>query len=241
VELGKLENRLSSLRDLREPLAARFNAALNRDPDAGLPWPDTVLSEVAINEPRLFQQLANHPDLLALESTTKQWQKAMALAQKDKAPDVTLGVSYIDIGNAPFGASPPDDGRDAVTAVFSLNIPIQRKRISAKVKEARLQQWAAVREKKGQSNRLIAQLKSALFRLRDADRKIDLYRDTLIPKAEESLKVTEAAFRSSQGSFLDLIDAQRIYLEFQLAYERARADYGQSVARIEWLAGDMSH
>ena len=174
VELGKLENRLSTLRDLREPLAARLNAALNRALDADLPWPETVVSEsLSIDEVQLFQQLATHPDLLALGSMAKQWQKATALAQKDRTPDMTLGVGFIDIGNAPFGANPPDNGKDAVAAMFSFNIPIQRRRISAKVKEAKLQQLAAVSEKKSQSNQLSAQLKSALYQLRDAERKID--------------------------------------------------------------------
>jgi outer membrane protein TolC len=80
-------------------------------------------------------------------------------------------------------------------------------------------------------------LKLASYRFRDAKRKIDLYGDALLPKARESLKVTESDFRTATGNFTDLIDAQRILLEFALAYERALADCAQNLARLEMLVG----
>ncbi len=48
----------------------------------------------------------------------------------------------------------------------------------------------------------------ALYKMRDAQRKIALYKNVLIVKARESVEVTESAYLSSKGSFLDLIDAQ---------------------------------
>ena len=59
----------------------------------------------------------------------------------------------------------------------------------------------------------------------------------LLPKAKESLKVTESDFRGARGSFTDLIDAQRILLEFALSYERALADRSQSLAKLEMIVG----
>ena len=76
-----------------------------------------------------------------------------------------------------------------------------------------------------------------LYQFRNAERKIDLYRDTLLPKATESLKVTESGFRSANSSFTDLVDAQRILLEFALSYERALANRSQSLAKLEMLVG----
>lgn len=77
----------------------------------------------------------------------------------------------------------------------------------------------------------------ASYRFRDAERKIDLYGDALLPKARESLKVTESGYLATTESFTDLIDAQRIFLEFALAYERALADHAQSLAKLKMLVG----
>ncbi len=77
----------------------------------------------------------------------------------------------------------------------------------------------------------------ALYRYNDARRKIDLFRDTLTPEAEQSLNITEEAYRSGEVDFLNLIDAQRLLLEFQLSAERALTNREQSLAEIEMLVG----
>jgi outer membrane protein TolC len=76
-----------------------------------------------------------------------------------------------------------------------------------------------------------------LFKLRDAERKIDLYGQTLMPKAIQSMTATEAAFRLGTATFLDVVDAQRILLEFHLSHERALVDFAQSLAKLEMLVG----
>ena len=82
-----------------------------------------------------------------------------------------------------------------------------------------------------------AELKLVFYQFRDAERKINLYRDTLVPKATESVKATETSFKAGKGTFLDLIDSQRILLEFGLAYERALASRMQRLGELEMLVG----
>jgi cobalt-zinc-cadmium efflux system outer membrane protein len=55
VELGKLEDRLRTLKDLREPIVARLNAALNRPTSAPLAWPRRAKEEeVAFTQDELL-------------------------------------------------------------------------------------------------------------------------------------------------------------------------------------------
>ena len=77
----------------------------------------------------------------------------------------------------------------------------------------------------------------ALFDYRDAERKLRLYRDSLVPKAEQSLKATSAAYEAGAGDFLDVLDAERVLLEFHLSRERALADRVRSFAELEMLTG----
>jgi outer membrane protein TolC len=77
----------------------------------------------------------------------------------------------------------------------------------------------------------------ALFHFHSAERKIDLYGDSLVPKAEQSVAASQRAFSAGQADFFDLIEAQRTLLEFQLSYERALADRAQRLAEIEMLIG----
>lgn len=238
VELGKLEDRLRSLKDLRGPVAARLNAALNRPVNAPLPWPEEIREDDvdAVDEQLLDWLHATSPELAALEHEIGRESHGIALARKDFYPDVTLGLDYIATGSARMsGVS--DSGKDPIVAMVSVNLPIWRDRYRAGEREARARHRAAQRVRAERENALGSELKMVLYGFRDAERKIDLYRDTLVPKAHQSLRATETAFRAGTAGFLDLVDAERILLEFELSYERALADRAQRLAELNMLVG----
>jgi len=242
VELGKLEDRLIHLQELRSPVAARLNATLNRDITEELTVPaDLEPSAIPIEEDSLLDRLVDdNPRLLALSRELDQYRAASRLAEKQYAPDFALGVNYIDMGRYSSVPAGVDNGRDAVSVMLSINIPLWVKKYSAGVREAQLKRQAALNQKTDLANQLKVELKMSIFKLQDAGRKLDLYGQGLIPKAQQSLKVTEQSYRSASASFLDLIDAQRTLLEFQLAYQRALVDHEQALASIELLvSGDI--
>ncbi len=237
VEIGKLEDRYQTLRDLRQPIVARLNAALNRPVEADIPWPSEIIVEDVnmVDEELLGQLVAANPELGALDFEISRNRRAIELAKKDYYPDFNFGLNFVDTDTS--ADSQPDNGKDPVIAMISLNLPLWRDKYDAGVREARARYYAARQDKKEKTNSLSSQLKMASYRFRDAERKIDLYGDALLPKARESLKVTESGYLATTESFTDLIDAQRIFLEFALAYERALADKGQSLAKLEMLVG----
>ena len=96
---------------------------------------------------------------------------------------------------------------------------------------------AALSERRDRENSLIVDLKMELYNFRDAERKIDLYRDTLVPKAKQSFTVIQKAFTAGKTDFLDVVDAERTLLEFELSYQRARANRAQRLAKLEELIG----
>lgn len=239
VELGKLENRLRSLEDLAGPIVARLNAALNRPAGAPIPWPRSIeTSVVSVTDEQLLGLLAEHnPELKGLDFDIASRQYRIKLAAKDYFPDVALGGNYIDTGNSAGPMSPSDDGKDAVIAMVSVNLPIWWNKLAAGVREARHRHLEAVHRKADRANVLSADVKLASYRFRDAERKIDLFGNALLPKARQSIEATEASYRAGKGTFLDLIDAERVFLEFQLAHERALANRMQRLAELEMLIG----
>ncbi len=239
VELGKLEDRLRSLQAMREPIVARLNAALNRPARAPLGWPGKIHQRaVNVTDGQLLVWLGeSNPELRSFDSQIARNQYEIDLARKEYFPDVTFGVNYIDTASSTGGRHPSDDGQDAVIAMASVNLPIWWDKIQAGVNEARYRKLQAVYGKAERANMLRARLKLVLYKFRDAERKMNLYGKTLLPKARESIKATETSFRTGRGGFLDLIDAERILLEFQLANERALANRAQRLAELEMLIG----
>jgi len=239
VELGKLDDRLNTLTDLRKPFASQLNAALARPLDLEIPWPETIAEELlADSDSVILSRLPEaNPQLTGLEHEIRKQRHAIDLAKKAYYPDITLGVDYIDTAGARMGGV-ARSGRDPVVGMVSINLPIWRGKYAARVREAKARHRAASQTRLEWANNLASRIRMVLYRLHNAERKINLYRNTLLPKARQSLKVTESSFRAGKAGFFELVDAQKALLDFQLSQERALTDHAQRIAELEMLVGN---
>lgn len=237
VELGRLEDRLNSLNDMRWPLAAKLNALLNRPADAVLPISATLPYQTVGSEAdTLVQNLySTSPELMELEAKIEQGNNQLKLAQRSRLPDFTLGLMYIDTGNAATAVS--DSGKDPIIGTVGINLPIWFGKNRARIEAAAYQRSAAQLALENRTHTLQADIQQTLFMLRDADRKINLYKESLIPKASQSLEVNRQGYEAGKMEFINLIDAERMLLEFELAYERALADHLIARAQLSQLTG----
>lgn len=231
VELGRLEDQLRSLRQQRRPATARLNAALGRAATDSVAVPDSLpIAASNLDEERLKARLlAANPMLHIRQAQVQAQSLGVELAGKQFYPDLTVSLDYIHIGER--GANP-------LMAMATLNLPLWRSSYEAGERAAKLRHQAAVQGVADEENRLIAELELALYNWRDAQSRRALYRDSLLPKAEQVLGVTQRAFAADRSDFLAVIDAQRTLLEFQLAHERARTDQARYEAEIEKLVGE---
>ncbi len=238
VELGQLEDRLHTLRDLRAPLTAQLNAALNRALEAPVPWPrEVAVRRVEIDDEALVQQvIATNPELAELDAQIRASAHGIDLARKAFYPDLTLGVDYVETRDAPL-AGVADSGKDPVMVMGSINLPLWLGKNRAGLREAEARLSSANKSRENRENGLLADLKMAIYRFREAERKISLFGDTLTPLAKNSLDVSEQAYQAGGADFLQLIDAQRLLLDVQLSYQRAIADREQRLAQIEMIVG----
>ena len=236
VELGKLDDKLRTLEALRIPASVRLSAALNRKSDTVLPWPQSVEKTPAVFTDEETQQWLkdSSPELRQMDAMIRKETDAAALAHKERYPDVMFGFDYTQTGEARMGGV-SDSGKDPLMVSVSINLPIWFGKLKAGEQQAAYRRAAAEDQRAETQNSLKADLQMALYNFRDAERKINLYSDTLVPKAQQSLEVTRESFEASSVSFTSLIDAQRTLLEFQLSAGRARADREIRLAEIEML------
>lgn len=236
VEQGKLADRLRTLQKLRAPVMARLNAALNRTAGEELPWPEDIpvpASDLS-DEQLLTWAVETNPEVQAMTREIDARRQAIDLARKDYYPDVMVGVEYDVMVDA---AGMSDDGKNPIGVMVGLSIPIWWQKYAAGVREAQWRHSRAVLEKTALLNNLSADVETAVFEFQDAGRKINLYRDTLVPKAEQALQATQIAYSAGKADFQDYLDAQRVLLEFQLSHERSRTNRAQRMAELEMLVG----
>ncbi|RNC80995.1 MAG: TolC family protein [Phycisphaera sp.] len=239
VELGQVEDRVTQLEAMRLPYVAELNAALNRPMDTDVPRAVRIEGRVASVDAAQLSEIARrrNPALLALDEEIEQQRYLGAAARKDGLPDLTVGLDYVFTGDA-VNPTTPGSGDDPILLRFGINVPLWREKYDAGVREATARRLAVAHERADRANRLAAGIQRAWFEHTDANRRVGLYENTLIPKAEESLRASLAGFRAGDASFLDLLDTERTLLEFAVAAQRARADRGKALARLKTLVGE---
>lgn len=119
----------------------------------------------------------------------------------------------------------------------SISIPLWFSKQAAAVRAARLKEDAAEAGLEHTANQMKAELAKTLYRLSEAERKIALYQTVLIPKGIESLKSSEKAYIGGTIEFINLIDARRRLLEFQLALETSLVSFEKTKAELAALMG----
>lgn len=238
MELGKLEERAAELRDLEEAVAAKLGAVLNYPAKFRLPRPKSFdLSGAEFSDREALEAFAGkNPTLGALDAQLVAAEKEESLARKAFWPEVSLGVDYIETGRSRFPGV-AGTGRDPAAVTAAASLPLWRGKNRAGVREAQARRESAKLKREETKNRLLTELRLVLYKLRNAERKIGLFGGTLLPLAQNSLGVTEQAYRSGRSDFMQLIEAQRMLLEVRLSYQRAVADREQRLAEVEMLVG----
>lgn len=240
IELRTLEDDLARLNQRQRPLVTRLLALVGADLRTAVSLPE-ALPEIAPLPPdsELRAALQQHnPQLTALSDLAKSARVEVARARTRYRPDFRVGLAYTVTGSANTPGV-PGSGKDAVVPQFGFSVPIWWGAYGAGVEAAIASQRAADEGVRGQRLALEAELEDALFGLRDAQRRRILYRDDILPKARETLESTTASYRSGRATLIDLIDAQRTLLEFDLAIERSLADAFIGAARVRALVGGI--
>lgn len=242
VEIGRLEDRLATLNDARKPRVERLRALLNLARGTDIPWPEALPERtLSLDDVAVAARIGGTSPVLAEhDRQVAAGERGVELAEQGYFPDLTVGFDYIQTDRARFPGV-RGSGDDAAVLMFGINLPIWIGRTRAAVLEAEARLRAAELERRAAENALDASVTQALFDYRDAERKLRLFRDSLIPKAEQSLRAAGTAFESGDGAFLDVLDAERVLLEFHLAHEKALADRVRSLAALEMHVGvDLS-
>jgi outer membrane protein TolC len=233
IEVARLQNDLITFERQRSPVVARLNAVLNRPAEAPLPWPrEESAQPAAVDRQALIAALKErNPDLQAMSFDIERLRREVDLAKRSFYPDIGLGVEWMRMN---MGDMPDEDD---VMVGLELNLPIWRRSYRAGELQARAMARRAQYERKDLENNLVARTERVLYEFENSGRQVRLYEQELVPKAQELIGASEAAYMAGTTDFLRLIDAQQTLLQFQLARERSRADQQQKRAELEMLVG----
>jgi len=225
MERDKIRNDLVNLEDSRRPMIARLRSALGLGADESLPAIQARLGEepAALTEEGLLEQaFVRNPRLREMRAEVEQAGALFQLARRSTVPDLAFGVG------ANLMANPVP-----IMPSAGITLPIWRDKIAAEIAAGRAGVDARRASLSAEMLDLTVRFAEATFFWREADRNVRLYSERLLPKAKAALESAQAGYVGGLSGFLDLLEAERTLLDFQLAHATAR---GQRVIVLSQIS-----
>lgn len=226
TELNGFQRELATARQVFATLLGRpdlkdaaLAGALAEGPDAGLTGADGD------------GWMARHPSAVAAQANLDRAGLSYRRSRLEPYPDVKLGVS-----GGRIGAS----DQSIVQLGFSLPLPLID-RGKGKQQEARANVNVAEAELYGVQQQLQREWANAQKRYRTAAEQVARYREKILPKADEALRLVQTGFEQGKFNFIDLVDTQRTTAEARLAYQQKLLELNVAQAELEALLRPQSN
>lgn len=237
VALSKLTDNLITMEDQRETFNAKLNTLLNRSPQESFGnHIATQVRNIPLKLKRLYE-ISNieRQEIRQMQSKVERARLMIELAQEMNRPDPTLGASYFQERSGLLVGA--DSERDTFQPSPRMNIRPwfgQRESFIAEMQKRRLELTDKL---ENTINQTLFEVKRAHFSLGTAYRESELFRTTLIPEAKQSLEVADTDYLGARIDFLDYLDAQRTWLDFNLSHYKAQSEFGKTLAELERVTG----
>lgn len=238
IELGELDANLATLEQQEGVARSMLNQLMDRPVDAPLPTPPQgALDSLSFELAALTEQaMAMNPKLLQLAATIDAHHERAQLAKLHRIPDLNVSFSYNLVDDD--GLSMIANGDDQWWVGFGINLPIWQERLDAAEREARLNALRTASQLAQQRNVIAFQLQEALLAAQTAERRATLFRDNIVPQAEQTLDSSMSGYRTGSIDALTVTDNRRRLLEFQLMFHDSVAQLNRALADLKQLTGD---
>ena len=108
-------------------------------------------------------------------------------------------------------------------------------RSKGKKQEAQANARIAEADQMAVEQRLLRDWGTASQRFRTAVEQVASYRERILPKANEALRLVQTGFEQGKFGFIDLLDTQRTTAEVRLAYQQKLLELNVAQAELEAL------
>src|SRR3989338_3208291 len=200
AEFAQLANKLFSLGEEKSAVQVKINALLNREVNA-------ALADVADIEPSGFtyglddlyiMTLQKKPELAMFNYAIERSDADYALAKKSLLPDLTSMLTLRDPRMWPFGA---------YDLLMAINVPIWAwAKQKYAVKEAFANLEAAKAGYAAMKNSALSEIKDLYVKTQNIKRTSELYKTTILPLADQTLKTSLAGYQADKVEFLMVLD-----------------------------------
>ena len=220
IEQSSLEqDRIRLEGELRRARQA-LNSLLGLPPEAEVPLqagedPFALEAEDVAASELVERAVKSRPDLKQLAALYEEAEEVLRLEIAKQWPEMSIGTAIAFV--LPIFSR---FNRPAITAALA-----RRERVGRELR-------AAVHE-------LRAEIYNAVTVLKNATREVQMFEKTLIPQVQESLQLTNDAFRVREVTLVEILTAQRQSLDSQQNYLEARIRRAQAKLMLDTIGGQV--
>ena len=199
--------------------------------------------EVALNDvPFQVDQLqglamAARPELQGRLAAVARDEVNVALAHKRSMPNITLGLTYMNMEKTNSVTPATAAGMPNVGLFVGFNVPLDRTKYRAGVSEAQERALADLKLYEAQLDETLGELRDLFAQVQTQRETLGLLRDQVLPRTKNTLELAGTDYAAGNVDFPTMIAAQREVLMVRIQIAQAEAELGKALASLERAVG----
>jgi outer membrane protein TolC len=238
LQVDALDDRLIGLAQQKALVQADL-AALIQDPGRRDVEPTEKINLVPVPEnlDALFVAAGEcSPRLRELRWAVARDRQKQQLAGLNRYPDFTLGAGWQTMTESD-AISPVANGRDNVSLMVGVTLPVWRERINASIREASAEVSASNRDYGAARDDTFRQIRRLSEQVYAAEEQLRLYHERVLPRAKQALHLASADYRGRLVDFGEVADGFTEVLMFELQVARAETTLAGTIAQLHRAVG----
>lgn len=175
--------------------------------------------------------LENRPDRKRAQAVEAQGEAAIALAKRNRVPDMSLHLQYQQAGIGQSAVQPP-----TLALGVQLPLPVFYQQ-QGEVGRAEADRDAATIERRRLEATVSADIESAYNAFVTARSIVSRYENALLDRARRALDITRIQFDAGSATLMDLLDAQRAWVSINSDYNGELVNYWTAIFSLEQAVG----
>jgi outer membrane protein TolC len=239
VLISELDREAANIQQAIASARASLVRQLHVSPETDLrTLPELPRVSVPLEVDRLYQlAVAIRPELQGRLAAVARDEKAVELARKNFYPNITLGLTYMDMEKKNAVTPQTASGTPNVGLFVGFNLPVYRHKYRAAVCEAEERATADAKLYEAQRDETFGEVKDFMVQAKVQQDVIRLLRDSILPRTSATLELARSDYAKSNVDVATVFSALREVLQVKLQIVQVEGELGKALASLERAVG----
>jgi outer membrane protein TolC len=180
---------------------------------------------------------AARPELRGRLAAIARDEKAVELARKRFYPNLTLGLTYMDMSKNNAEVPKTASGTPNLGLFVGFNLPVHQQKYQAGVVEAQERAIADSKLYEAQRDETFSEIQDLMVQCKVQQNVLNLLRESILPRTRDSLKLARSDYAKSNVDYATVLSALRETLQIEIQITQVEAELGKALAALERAVG----